>query len=94
MLLAISFTVNAVSAADIFDASGGVIFINIPLGGEVSSRPPPSVGFDLDMPSNKPRRAGFQGGSRREPLVPLEIELSDHGPYRVKVGGFYLDSLN
>jgi hypothetical protein len=92
MLLALLFAAQCVPAGNIFDAPGAAVFINIPLGGEAATRPAPSIGFDVDMP--KFRRSHETATPRRKSIVPLEIELPRRGVYRVKVGGFYLDSLN
>jgi len=94
MLLAMLLVAHTVSAANLFGASGTVIYINIPLGGDAATKDPPSLGFDVDMPVDDHRRASFRGAVRRhKPVVPLEIELTRRGPYRVKIAGFYLDFL-
>ncbi len=94
MLLAMLLVTHTVSAGNPLGASGAVIFINIPFGGAETTRRASSIGFDFDMPKSQPLRAGSRGGGiRRKSVVPLEIELTNRGPYRVKIGGFYLDSL-
>jgi len=95
MLLAMLLVAHTVSAGKLLDTSGAVIFINIPLGGDAATRPAPSLGFDVVMPKNRPLHAmSNAGGPRRRSIAPLEIELPSRGGYRVKVGGFYLDSLH
>ena len=91
MLLAMLLVTHTVSAGNPLGVSGAVIFINIPFGGAETTRRAPSIGFDFDMP--KIRAASSGGGIHRKSVVPLELELTPHGPYRVKIGGFYLDSL-
>jgi hypothetical protein len=84
-----------VAAADVLGASGAVVFINIPLGGDATTRGQPSLGFDVDMPGNHYQRAPLTAARRRSiSVAPFEIEMTHRGNYRFKVGGIYLDSLN
>ncbi len=95
MLLAMLLVAHTVSAGNLLDTSGAAIFINIPLGGDATTRPGPSFGLNIDMPIKQHRPAwSSAAGPHRKVVVPLEIELTNRGRYRVKIGGIYLDSLN
>jgi len=94
MLLAMLFAAHTAAADNPLSASGAVVFINIPFGSTETTGHASSIGFDFDMPKSRPlREASNDVSVRRQPVLPLEIEWTNHGPYRVKVGGFYLDSL-
>ena len=94
MLLAMVLVAQTVSAGKFVDTTAAIIFINIPLGGEVATRPAPSFGLTVDLQLSPHQRARSGAvGPRRKSVAPLEIELPKHGHYRVKIGGFYLDSL-
>jgi hypothetical protein len=94
MLLAMLFVAHTVSAGSFLDTTGAIIFINIPLGGDVATRPPPSFGLDVDLPVSRIQRGPWRVAEpSSRSVAPLEIELPNRGRYRVKVGGFYLDSL-
>jgi hypothetical protein len=94
MLLAMLFVAYTVSAGSFLDTTGAIIFINIPLGGDVATRPAPSLGFDVDLPVGRKQRGPWRATAPRfRSVAPLEVELPGRGRYRVKVGGFYLDTL-
>lgn len=95
MLLAMLLIAHAVSAGKLIDTTAAILFINIPLGGDVATRPAPSFGLNVDLQLSQHQYAlSSSVGPRRRSVAPLEIELPNHGHYRVKIGGFYLDSLN